>query len=319
MREQRVLIQQHNFLGVSQRHAPANTSQRPQERNRRFASFNSPTTSSTAQGKQAVTQPNIPPNAQTPQAPTPRHTPLPGFHTDSPIRSTEPSPLLILLSLQSDSPVLVNNNLPSDLEKTLHPDASPSPRAKSPLLLKLEPASPDVKPAPLSPILPTGTAPLPLGYAIASAMAVQPSEAAAKASAIKLLNALGQFKDNGWPMKEAEYCHKFKYLTANCTDKVRAELWYMNLAYKGPAFYWYHKLTETAEGKEAAKKWLTLELEVEKRWNTPAIDLKAFKKRTRNKWEARTFDIEPMLKGLQNPACGTKLHLEWTTVLDTVT
>ncbi|KAF8694560.1 hypothetical protein RHS03_08167, partial [Rhizoctonia solani] len=298
---------------MSQRHAPANTSQHPQERNGCFASFNSPTTSSTAQGKQAVTQPNIPPNAQTPQAPTPRHTPLLGFHTDSPIRSTEPSLLLILLSLQSDSPVLVDNNLPLDLEKTLRPDASPSPRAESPLLLKLEPASPDVKPALLSPILPTGTAPLPLGYAVASAMAVQPSEAAAKASAIKLLNVLGQFKDNGWPMKEAEYCHKFKYLTANCTDKMRAELWYMNLAYKGPAFYWYHKLTETAEGKEAAKKWSTLEPEVEKRWNTPAIDLKAFKKRTCNDWEARTFDIEPMLKGLRNPARGTKPHLEWTT------
>ncbi|KAF8748685.1 hypothetical protein RHS01_10634 [Rhizoctonia solani] len=146
-----------------------------------------------------------------------------------------------------------------------------------------------------------------------SAMAVHSSKAAAKASAIKSLNTLGQFEDNGRPMKEAEYRRKFKYLTTDCTDEVKAELWYMNLAYKGPAFYWYHKLIETEQGKELARKWLTLEPKVEKRWNTPAIDLKPFKKRTRNKWEARTFDIDPMLKGLQNPALGTKLHLEWAT------
>ncbi|KAF8749003.1 hypothetical protein RHS01_10377 [Rhizoctonia solani] len=283
-----------HFSGVSQRHAPP-TRHNVHER-----------------GTDASRHSTHPLLLQRPEA-SEQHTPLPGFHTDSPIRSTEPSPLSILSSLQSDSPVLVDDDLPSDLEKTLRPDASPSPRAESPLLLKLEPASPDVKPAPLSPILPTGTAPLPLGYAVASAMAVQPSEAAAKASAIKSLNALGQFEDNGRPMKEAEYRHKFKYLTADCTDEVRAELWYMNLAYEGPAFYWYHELTETAEGKEAAKKWSTLELEVEKRWNTPAIDLKAFKKRTRNEWEARTFDIEPMLEGLRNPARGTKPHLEWST------
>ncbi|KAF8751484.1 hypothetical protein RHS01_08154 [Rhizoctonia solani] len=123
-------------------------------------------------------------------------------------------------------------------------------------------------------------------------MAVHSSKAAAKASAIKSLNALGQFEDNGRPMKEAEYRRKFKYLTTDCTDKVKAELWYMNLAYKGPAFYWYHKLIETEQGKELARKWSTLEPEVEKRWNTPAIDLKAFKKRTPQ---------------------GTKPHLEWAT------
>ncbi|KAF8719208.1 hypothetical protein RHS02_09066, partial [Rhizoctonia solani] len=305
---------------ASQRRALDNTSQRPRERNGRFASFNPHTTSSLARGTRAVSQPTAPPNIQPPRAPTSRHTPLPGLHASSPGRSTEPSPLSILSSLPAESPVLVDEDLPSDLEDTLdqtrtniRPGTPRSPKAESPRQLKLESISPEVKPAPTPPISPTGIAPPPLGYAATSAMAVHSSKAAARASAIKSLNALGQFEDNGWPMKEAEYRRKFKYLTTDCTDKVKAELWYMNLAYKGPAFYWYHELIKTEQGKELARKWSMLEPEVEKRWNTLAIDLKAFKKRTRNKWEARTFDIDPMLKGLQNPALGIKPHLEWAT------
>ncbi|KAF8676361.1 hypothetical protein RHS04_06530, partial [Rhizoctonia solani] len=297
-----------------------NTSQRPRERNGRFASFNSHTTSSLARGTRAVSQPTAPPNIQPPQAPTSRHTPLPGLHASSPSRSTKPSPLSILSSLPAESPVLVDEDLPSDLKDTLDQTwtnirlGTPrSPKAKSPWQLKLKSISPEVKPAPTPPISPTGIAPPPLGYAATSAMAIHSSKAAAKVSAIKLLNMLGQFEDNSQPMKEAEYRHKFKYLTTDCTDKVKAELWYMNLAYKGPAFYWYHELIETEQGKELARKWSMLEPEVEKRWNTPAIDLKAFKKRTRNKWEACTFDIDPMLEGLWNPALGTKPHLEWAT------
>ncbi|GAB1528436.1 hypothetical protein RhiTH_011630, partial [Rhizoctonia solani] len=310
-REERVVSSiLRNSSSVAQRRASANTSQRLREQNGRFASSSAPTTSSSARDRRIFTQPSISSAAQIPRAQTPRHTPLPGLHLESPVRSTKPSPLSILSSLPLGSPVLVGNNLPSDLEdnldqtrSTLRPNSSPPPKA--------EPETPEVKPESPTTTSPLGTAPPPLGYTATSAMAVHPSKAAAKASAIKLLSALGQFEDNGQPMKEAEYRHRFKYLTANCTDKVKAELWYMNLAYKGPAFYWYHKLTETLQGKEAARKWSTLEPEVEKRWNTPAIDLKAFKKRTRNEWEARTFNIEPMLKGLQNPALGTKPHLEW--------
>ncbi|CCO31554.1 hypothetical protein BN14_05599 [Rhizoctonia solani AG-1 IB] len=222
----------------------------------------------------------------------------------------------------TQSPVVVESDLPSDLEdfldqtqSTLHPNTPPvevkSPELRPRALRFASP--PDFKSDPPSPIIPTGTAPPPLGYAATSAMVVQSSDAAAKASAIKLLNALGQFGDNERPMNEAEYRHKFKYITTDCADEVKAELWYVNLEYGGPAFYWYHELIETAEGREAVKKWATLEPEIEKRWSTPSIDIKAFKKRTHNEWEARTFDIEPMLDTLRNPASGTKPHFEWAT------
>ncbi|CCO38036.1 hypothetical protein BN14_12199 [Rhizoctonia solani AG-1 IB] len=279
-------------------------------RSGRFTASNSPATSTPARGRRVFTQPDNTIRRPTPRSPALRHTPIPGLHDSNLARPVEPSLLSFPSPLPVESPESVGSDLPSDLkdfldqtQSTLRP-GTPSPTGVEPLGFKSEPSSPTI---------PKGPAPSPLGYAATSAMVVQSSEAAAKASAIKSLNALGEFEGDGRLRNEAEYRLKFKYITSDCADEVKAELWHMNLAYGGPAFYWYHELIESAEGREAAKKWSTLEPEIEKRWSTPPINVKAFKKRTRNEWEARTFDIESMLDELRNPALGTKPHFEWAT------
>ncbi|KAG8731040.1 hypothetical protein FRC11_005276 [Ceratobasidium sp. 423] len=352
---------------VHQRRAPTNTSQRPRRPNGQFAPYNSPTISSTARSRRVVTLPTPIVQELTPRSPIARHTPLPGSFVSSPARSIEPSPLSLSLSLQSESPVVVAEDLPSDLEdalnQTLRPEASSSAEAEAlpdlalvikpepseasehsreasppfrrswpcsrtpeepiasiviptPILVrgvipKQDPARTSPEPSPLLSIFPTGPASPPLGKAAASAMVVHSSETAARAAAIKALNAIGQFEDDGQPMKEAEYRRSFTFATSGCTDEDIAELWGMNLKYEGAAFYWYHQLTSSDEGKQAATKWSTLLPRIEERWNTPVIDLKAYTRRTRNEWDARTFDIGGMLDGLKDPGAPAKPHLTW--------
>ncbi|CAE6505472.1 unnamed protein product [Rhizoctonia solani] len=142
-------------------------------------------------------------------------------------------------------------------------------------------------------------------------MVAQPAEIAARLAVIKALARLGQFEDDGRPMSEAEYRHSFKRLTYGCTDEDIAQFWYANLKYEGPAFFWYHELGSTPEGRVAAGKWSTLEPVIEERWNTPPINLKAFRQRTRKEWRDRKFIIEDMLDQLRDPGAKAKPHFAW--------
>ncbi|CUA74373.1 Retrovirus-related Pol polyprotein from transposon 17,6 [Rhizoctonia solani] len=314
--------------------------QRPRKKNGQFAPYSSPTASSIARDRHAVTSPTPSPTPSTrkltPRSPTTCHTPLPGHYTNSPTWSANPSPLSVSSPLLVESPVLIGDDIPSDLEdaldqtqSTLRPNVSFSvedPDLGIKLLADPEPkvvylpaASPFGSQSPLKlgavtplpPTTPTGLAPSSLGKAAASAMVASSSETAAKATTIKALSSIGRFDNDERPMKEAEYRHMFLFATSGCTDEDIAQLWEANLKFEGAAFYWYSQLVSTPEGKAAAAKWSTLKDKVEEQWNTPPIDLTAYRQNMRLEWDGHTFDIESMLDKLTDPGAMVKPHLAW--------
>ncbi|CUA71180.1 Retrovirus-related Pol polyprotein from transposon 412 [Rhizoctonia solani] len=323
---------------MSLRRAHSNTTDRPRKKNGQFAPYSSPTASSTARDRRIVTLPTSSTRELAPRSPTTRHTPLPGHYLDSPTRLVDPSPLSISSSLPVESPVLVGEDIPSDLEDaldqtqtTLRPNVSfsaedldfetkPFPDPEPEIIYIELPASAQFGPralprpvavSPLIPTIPTGPAPSSLGKAAASAMVASSSETAAKAAAIKALTSIGRFDDDERPMKEAEYRRMFLLATSGCTDEDIAQLWEANLKFEGAAFYWYSQLVSTPEGRAAAAKWSTLKDKVEEQWNTPPIDLTAYRRNTRLEWDAHTFDIEAMLDELMDPGAMVKPHLVW--------
>lgn len=67
----------------------------------------------------------------------------------------------------------------------------------------------------------------------------------------------------------------------------------------------------TAEGQTTAAKWPTLKDAIEERWNTPPVDLTAYKQRTREEWNAQVFDVIAMLRELKDPGTTVKPYLAW--------
>ncbi|KAG8708653.1 hypothetical protein FRC09_001117, partial [Ceratobasidium sp. 395] len=114
------------------------------------------------------------------------------------------------------------------------------------------------------------------------------------------MGALGRFNDTGVVMSEAEYQSQFKSIVEDCTDEVKAKLWVENLNYAGPAWWWHKALTEKAVGQALAKKWSTLEVEVEKRWPTPVLNIAAYKRVTHEAFESHVLDLPAMADALLN-------------------
>ncbi|QRV95676.1 Retrovirus-related Pol polyprotein from transposon [Ceratobasidium sp. AG-Ba] len=121
----------------------------------------------------------------------------------------------------------------------------------------------------------------------------------------------GQFYDDGRPKSEVEYRRNFIFATTGLSDEQIASLWAKNLVYESPAHDWYEQLISTTSGEAKAKKWSTLEPEIETRWPTPPRDLRAAKQRHRTRWREHKFDIQPMLDALANDSASVKPHQAW--------
>ncbi|QRV81911.1 Retrovirus-related Pol polyprotein from transposon [Ceratobasidium sp. AG-Ba] len=160
------------------------------------------------------------------------------------------------------------------------------------------------------PILSTGPqTPPTLGSAAASAPVGPMSVSDALAQIHSLCG--GPFYDDGQPKPEVEYRRNFIFATLGLSDEQIASLWANHLVYDSPAHDWYETLIASSAGEAAAKKWSTLQPEIEKQWPTPARDLGATRRRHRARWREHKFDIRPMLKALANESASTKPHQAW--------
>ncbi|QRW08832.1 Retrovirus-related Pol polyprotein from transposon [Ceratobasidium sp. AG-Ba] len=121
----------------------------------------------------------------------------------------------------------------------------------------------------------------------------------------------GPFYDDGQPKPEVEYRRNFIFATLGLSDEQIASLWANHLVYNSLAHDWYKTLIASSAGEAAAKKWSTLQPEIEKRWPTPARDLGATRRRHRARWREHKFDIWPMLEALANESASTKPHQAW--------
>ncbi|KAF8757017.1 hypothetical protein RHS01_03729 [Rhizoctonia solani] len=124
------------------------------------------------------------------------------------------------------------------------------------------------------------------------------------------LQALGQFVDKGLPSREAEYRSSFLLATQGCSDKDIARLWIANLKYEGKAWWWHQKLISTEDGEQAAQKWSTLVVEIDKRWKSPKPNFEAYLTRCYKEWRAHTMDLAAMTPKLTNVATSGQNPLE---------
>ncbi|KDN34834.1 hypothetical protein RSAG8_12104, partial [Rhizoctonia solani AG-8 WAC10335] len=299
-------------------------------------------TATTSSAARRVTEPvpNTNTLGLTPRSPSIRHTPLPGAPRVNAPDSPHPSPLSQFSSPYTESPVLLDNeDLPEDLQNSLdysqetyRPDQPSSAEAEAriertfyseqgsedefehtSIIVTHSRAPSEPAPEPQSPALsttiPTGPAPPPLGYAAASAMGS--TSATALEAARKEVHALRQFDDGESPITEAEYRYGFITATEGLTDEEKARMWVLNLKYKGVAFRWYNNLIKTQEGKKAAKKWSTLESEIEKRWETPADDEDEALEKARIAFREHKLTMESIIGELMEPTMDVRPHVKW--------
>ncbi|QRW13144.1 Retrovirus-related Pol polyprotein from transposon [Ceratobasidium sp. AG-Ba] len=125
------------------------------------------------------------------------------------------------------------------------------------------------------------------------------------------LGQLKRFGDNGDPTTEAEYRETFNDIVDGLADELKAKLWSSNLAHGSHAWWWYKLLTSTTEGKAKAEKWSTLEVEVERRWPTPQLNIAAYRRAMREAFESHRLDVGAIADALLNDSTMSLPHQVW--------
>ncbi|QRV85601.1 Retrovirus-related Pol polyprotein from transposon [Ceratobasidium sp. AG-Ba] len=125
------------------------------------------------------------------------------------------------------------------------------------------------------------------------------------------LGQLKRFGDNGDPVTEAEYRESFLDIVDGLADELKAKLWSSNLAHGSHAWWWYKLLVGTSEGKAKARKWSTLEPEIERRWPTPQLNVAAYRRATREAFESHRLDVAAIADALLNDSTMSLPHQVW--------
>ncbi|QRW07763.1 Retrovirus-related Pol polyprotein from transposon [Ceratobasidium sp. AG-Ba] len=170
-------------------------------------------------------------------------------------------------------------------------------------------------PAPAQPItFPTGTqAPPPLGSAATSAMV---GSSTALQDAIAAVRELKRFNGKGQPISEAEYRFYFVQATQGLADEDIAKIWVNNIKYKSPAHVWLDTLRNDPNRKDAAKKWSTLEKEIEKHWPSPPLDFDAQRDAYRRDWDEHRLDLQKLKEEIESGKAGTRPLQAWAETQD---
>ncbi|KAG8730925.1 hypothetical protein FRC10_002245, partial [Ceratobasidium sp. 414] len=126
-----------------------------------------------------------------------------------------------------------------------------------------------------------------------------------------MLAKLGDFDDDGKPMAEAMWRHKFSIATQDLDDTQRAKLWGDHLLYDGVAFNWLGALKGSTLGATQAADWSQLAPLVEGRWPTPKKDPEAYAEQQRREWDASILRVADMIPVLADETSALKPHDTW--------